>query len=92
MDVVVPRSDDHKLVLAACRGNQEALEQLLARHRPALLAVCQRALGDPGLAEDAVQEACLQAFLGLDRLREPSRFGSWLIGIGLNCCHGQRRA
>jgi RNA polymerase sigma factor (sigma-70 family) len=87
----VPTPDDHALVLTARQGNQEALEVLLARHRPQLLAVCRRALGDPGLAEDAAQEACLQAFLGLDRLRDPSRFGYWLIGIGLNCCHRHRR-
>jgi len=59
---------------------------LLIRHRPLLLAVCRRALGDDARAEDAVQEASLQALLSLERLRQPDRFGPWLAGIGLNVC------
>jgi RNA polymerase sigma factor (sigma-70 family) len=82
---------DADLVIAARSGDREALSRLLSRHRPQLLAICRRALGDAGLAEDAVQEACLQAYLGLERLRDPERFGSWLFGIGLNCCHRLRR-
>src|SRR5207244_2061054 len=35
-------------------------------------------------AEDVVQEAFLQAYLGLDRLRDPARFGAWLCAIGVN--------
>jgi DNA-directed RNA polymerase specialized sigma24 family protein len=37
------------------------------------LALCRRALGDPALAEDAVQEASLQALLNLDRLHRLER-------------------
>lgn len=83
--------DDAELVMAARHGDREALSLLISRHRPHLLASCRRALGDAGLAEDAAQEACLQAYLGLERLRDPARFGSWLIGTGLNCCHRLRR-
>jgi RNA polymerase sigma factor (sigma-70 family) len=64
----------------------DAYAVLLVRHRPVLLALCRRTLGDPALAEDAVQEASLQALLNLVRLRSPERFGSWLAGIGLNLC------
>src|SRR6266542_5366716 len=35
-------------------------------------------------AEDVVQEALLRAYLGLSRLRDPDRFGSWLCGIAVN--------
>jgi RNA polymerase sigma factor (sigma-70 family) len=55
------------------------------------VALCRRALGDDGLAEDAAQEAALQAMLGLDRLQQPERFGAWLAGIGLNVCRRWRR-
>lgn len=64
----------------------DAFAQLLARHRPVLLALCRRTLGNPALAEDAAQEASLQALLTLDRLRHTERFGSWLAGIGVNVC------
>lgn len=54
--------------------------------------MCKRVLRSSELAEDAVQEACLQAVLGLDRLRQPERFAQWLTGIALNVCrHSLRR-
>lgn len=82
---------DAALVEAARDGDRAAFAALLARHQPLLLAFCRRALGDDGRAEDAAQEAVLQALLSLDRLRHSERFGSWLVGIGLNVCRrGQR--
>jgi RNA polymerase sigma-70 factor (ECF subfamily) len=77
---------DAGLVLAARAGDRTALPQLIARHRALVLAMCRRVLGSSHLAEDAVQEACLQAMLGLDALRDPQRFGPWLVGIALNVC------
>ena len=56
-----------------------------------LLACCRRALADSELARDAAQQAALTAMLGLDRLRDDERFGSWLIGIGLNLCRALLR-
>lgn len=82
---------DAELVLSARDGDREAFGVLLTRHRPLLLAMCRRALPDVSLAEDVAQEASIQAFLSLDRLRQPERFGAWLVGIGLNLCHRRRR-
>jgi len=87
----VPESDQAALVGAARRGSRTALATLVSRHRPMLLALCQGALGDAGLAEDAAQEAVLLAMTSLDRLRQAERFGSWLAGIGLNVCRRWRR-
>ncbi|HEX5414973.1 MAG TPA: bifunctional nuclease domain-containing protein [Chloroflexota bacterium] len=78
--------DDASLVQAARRGERDAFAALLDRHRRVLVALCRHALGDVSLAEDAAQEAALQAMLNLDRLRDPDRFGAWLAGIGLNVC------
>jgi RNA polymerase sigma factor (sigma-70 family) len=83
--------DDAALVRMAREGDKRAFAVLLARHRPMLVGLCRRALGDQGLAEDAAQEAALQALLGLDRLERPERFGAWLGGIGLNVCRRWRR-
>ena len=52
---------DAQLVIAARGGDKAAFGALLIRHRPLLLGVCRRALGDDALAEDAAQEASLQA-------------------------------
>ena len=76
-------ADDAALVLAARGGDRLAFGALLARHQPLALTLARRMVG-PALAEDVVQEAALQAYLGLDRLRAPARFGAWLCGIALN--------
>lgn len=86
-----PEQSDSELMLAARSGSRDAFALLLTRHRPLLMSLCHRALRDSGLAEDAAQEASLQALLCLDRLRQPERFGPWLAGIGLNVCHRWQR-
>ncbi len=78
--------DDSALVQAAQSGDMDAFALLLVRHRPVLLALCRRTLGNPALAEDAAQEAALRALLHVNRLRQANRFGPWLAGIGLNVC------
>jgi hypothetical protein len=57
----------------------------MARARAARL--CPR----PDDADDAVQDAFLQAFIALNRLRNPDRFAGWLGGIVANVCRAQRR-
>ena len=84
--VVQVDDGDGALVQAAQAGDKGAFATLLVRHWPLLLALCRRAIDDPMLAEDAAQEAALQALLNLDRLRHRDRFGPWLGGIGLNIC------
>lgn len=79
-------SDAH-LVEIARHGDKTAFAELVGHHYPVLLGLCRRALEDPVLAEDAAQDAILQAMLSLDRLQQPERFGAWLIAIGLNICH-----
>ena len=74
---------DAELVAATLGGDRAAFEALLDRHVDRVRLLAARML-QPQDAEDVVQEALLQAFLGLDRLRNPERFGSWLYGITLN--------
>ena len=56
---------------------------LLDRHERAVRTVVRRLLGEND-AEDVAQEAFLQAYLGLGRLRDPARFGAWLCAIAVN--------
>jgi RNA polymerase sigma factor (sigma-70 family) len=83
---------DRQLLRRAQAGDRSALAILIHRHYTDLLSVCQRALRDRELARDAAQEATVTAMLGLHRLRDPERFGAWLIGIGLNICRSFLRA
>jgi RNA polymerase sigma factor (sigma-70 family) len=94
---VEPEAGDALLVGRARGGDKASFALLVERHRGMLLALCRRRLGEAGagagagLAEDAAQEAILQAMLSLDRLRQPDRFGPWLAGIGLNVCRRWQR-
>jgi RNA polymerase sigma factor (sigma-70 family) len=48
-------------------------------------------LDDALLAEDAVQESSLQAYLNIERLQHPAQFRHWLNAIGLNVCRQMLR-
>ena len=73
---------DTELVAAARTGDRDAFGVLVDRHYARTRALARAVVGDD--AEDVVQEAVLQAFLGLEHLREPERFGAWLYGIAAN--------
>jgi RNA polymerase sigma factor (sigma-70 family) len=81
---VQDRRTDTALVTASLAGDHAAFGELVDRHAPRLSALAGRLLGDAVEAEDLTQETLLQAYLGLDRLREPERFASWIYGIALN--------
>ncbi len=72
-------------------GEREAFGPLLLRHYPGLLGLCRRIVGDADRAQDTAQEAALQAYLGLYRLRDPDRFGPWLYAIGANLARSALR-
>jgi uncharacterized protein len=85
------RRSDELLVAAALGGERGAFGVLLSRHERGMRLLVGRML-DPSDAEDVVQEASLQAFLGLDRLRNRERFGGWLCAIALNLAKMRLRA
>ncbi len=82
---------DGDLVRLARDGDPAAFRLLVERHRPMARARAGRLCPQPDDADDAVQDAFLQAFLALDRLRDPDRFAGWLGGIVANVCRAQRR-
>jgi RNA polymerase sigma factor (sigma-70 family) len=75
---------DGDLVRLAREGDAAAFRLLVERHRGKVRARAVR-LGSPADdVDDIVQETFLQAFVALERLREPDRFGAWLAGIVRN--------
>ena len=75
---------DAELVHATRLGDRDAFGILVDRHRARAVGLAAAMLGDAGEAEDVTQEALYQAYFGIDRLRDPSRFGEWLCGIAIN--------
>ena len=82
---------DGDLVQLARDGDPAAFRLLVERHLPMARARAARLCPQPDDVDDAVQDAFLQAFLALGRLRDPERFAGWLGGIVANVCRAQRR-
>jgi RNA polymerase sigma factor (sigma-70 family) len=82
---------DGDLVRLARDGDPAAFRLLVERHLPMARARAARLCPQPDDADDAVQDAFLQAFIALDRLRDPDRFAGWLGGIVANVCRAKRR-
>jgi len=74
------------LLRAGRAGDRAALEQLLARHKRPLLALCYGMLGHAEDAEDAVGETFLRALHALPRFRGDAAFRTWLYRIAVNVC------
>lgn len=77
---------DVTLVEAAQAGDAAAFEALVTRHQTAVYRVALRMLGNDADAQDAAQDAFVDAWRGLDRFRHGSRFSTWLYRIVTNCC------
>ncbi len=87
----MPDICDGELVLLARDGDQVAFRLLVERYQPMVRARARQLCANPSDTDDVMQEAFLRAFIGLDRLRDPDRFGAWLAGITANICSGLRR-
>jgi RNA polymerase sigma-70 factor (ECF subfamily) len=82
---------DGELARLARGGDPAAFRLLVERHQLMVRARARQLTSDPGDVDDIVQESFLQAFLALDRLRDPDRFAGWLSGIVLNVCRSLHR-
>src|SRR5690242_3409370 len=85
------RIPDADLVARARSGDKEAFGALIERHGHMARRIALRMVADEEIARELVQEAMLQAFLSLGRLRDDRRFRSWFYGIVLNVCRGHVR-
>ena len=74
------------LLAAANGGDENAFAELVGPHRTELSAHCYRMLGSVHDAEDALQEALLRAWRGLERFQGRSSLRSWLYTVATNVC------
>src|SRR5215216_6046907 len=69
------------LIQAAQSGDLDAFGQVVERFQRMAYAVAYTMLGDTHLAEDVAQEAFIEAFICLPKLREPAAFPGWFRRI-----------
>jgi RNA polymerase sigma factor (sigma-70 family) len=72
-----------QLVIAAQRGDMEAFGQIVARFQNMAYGCAYTIVQDFHLAQDAAQEAFLEAHACLPHLREPAAFPGWFRRIVL---------
>lgn len=82
---------ERRLVELAMRGDEEAFDVLIDRIGDRLHSVACRILRDTSLAQDATQEALLDAWRSLPRLRDPDRFEAWTYRLLVNACITEAR-
>lgn len=83
---------DQRIVTRVLAGKRYEFSRLVERYLQSAHAVACAQLGNPTDAEDVVQEAFLKAYMELPQLREPARFGAWLLTIVRNQCHSWHRS
>ena len=77
---------DAELVALARSGDRRAFGDLVERHQAMAKRVARSVVAIEDVARELANEAMLQAYLSLDRLRDAGRFESWLYGIVVNVC------
>jgi len=82
---------DAALARAVEAGDLRAFEHLMRRHNRALYRTARAILKDDFEAEDAVQEAYLQAYRSIAKFRGEARLSTWLVRIVANEAFGRLR-
>ena len=76
---------DQNLVMLTLAGDQTAYEVLVTRYQKAVIAAAASVTKNHFMAEDAAQDAFVTAWIKLNMLQEPQKFGSWVCRIAKNC-------
>lgn len=71
-------------MVAARAGDQQAQDELVTGFLPLVYNIVGRALRGHADVDDVVQEVMLRMLQGLDGLRDPDRFRSWLVAVTMN--------
>ena len=82
---------ERRLVERAMQGDEEAFDLLVEQIGDSFHSVARRILRDTTLAQDATQQALLETWRNLPRLRDPDRFEAWAYRLLVNACHAEAR-
>ena len=72
------------LIAKAQKGDRDAFGELVRYHHPGVVTVVYRMCGDVQLAEDAAQDAFIQAWLRLSSFQPGTSLRNWIYRIAVN--------
>jgi RNA polymerase sigma-70 factor (ECF subfamily) len=82
---------DRELVIRAQAGDHRAFDQLALADYPRLYRVAHGILRDAAHAEDATQQAYLDIWRNIARLRDPGKFEPWSYRLLIHACYAEAR-
>jgi RNA polymerase sigma-70 factor (ECF subfamily) len=86
-----PALDDAELVRRTARNDETAFETIMRRHNGRLFRVARAILKDDAEAEDALQEAYIDAYRNIGKFRGDANLSTWLTRIVINQALGRLR-
>ncbi len=78
------QKSDEQLIIAYSRGDEAAIETLIARHLDATYTFVSRYVWTAGDAEDITQDVFLRAWKNLKKFDRTKSFKTWLFAIAKN--------
>ena len=84
-------NSDTRLMLLLKNGDQDALRELVERHKLSVLNLCLRFTGNHPDAEDLAQEVFIKIFQAAPRYEVKASFTTWLYRITVNLCLNYQR-
>ena len=84
-------AEDNTLISRAQSGDEQAFAELMRAYYAFVYRIVIKIVNNPHDAEDVVQDIFLNAYRGLARYEEQTKFGSWLAKIARNCALNWRR-
>jgi RNA polymerase sigma-70 factor (ECF subfamily) len=81
---------DRELVTRAADGSREAFDELVRRHRAAIVSLARALTNGSADAEDIAQDVFVRAWRGIRSFRGESAFRTWLHRVALNVIHSHQ--
>ncbi|MGH2458328.1 MAG: RNA polymerase sigma factor [Chloroflexota bacterium] len=82
---------EQRILDRIARGERDALGELYARFQAPLFRYLVQLIGDPGLAEEVLQDTLVAVWQGAASFAGRSSVQTWLIGIARRQAHNHRR-
>ena len=91
MAKIMNRYEDEELVIACQAGSKEAMEFLVKKHQRSVASLLYQLAPDWSDTSDLAQEVFIRVYRGINSLRNPKTFRSWLNQIVVNLFYDELR-